>query len=51
MKYVAGMVAGARAKADGNPKLGYIATFPFLKNCAWATRLRSALRKPARIVR
>ena len=28
MKYVAGMVAGARAKADGNPKLGYIATFP-----------------------
>jgi basic membrane protein A len=28
MKYVAGMLAGARAKADGNPKLGYIATFP-----------------------
>ncbi len=28
MKYVAGMVAGARAKADGNTKLGYIATFP-----------------------
>lgn len=28
MKYVAGMVAGTRAKADGNPKLGYIATFP-----------------------
>ena len=28
MKYVAGMAAGARAKADGNPKLGYIATFP-----------------------
>ncbi len=28
MKYMAGMVAGARAKADGNPKLGYMATFP-----------------------
>src|SRR5215510_6586177 len=28
MKYLAGMVAGARAKADGNPKLGYMATFP-----------------------
>jgi basic membrane protein A and related proteins len=28
MKYMAGMIAGARAKADGNPKLGYMATFP-----------------------
>jgi basic membrane protein A len=28
MKYLAGMLAGARAKADGNPKLGYMATFP-----------------------
>ena len=28
MKYTAGMIAGARAKMDGNPKLGYIATFP-----------------------
>jgi basic membrane protein A len=28
MKYLAGMVAGARAKKDGNPKLGYMATFP-----------------------
>lgn len=28
MKYVAGMLAGARAKKDGNPKLGYMATFP-----------------------
>ena len=27
-KYIGGMVAGARAKADGNPKLGYLATFP-----------------------
>lgn len=28
MKYLAGMLAGARAKLDGNPKLGYLATFP-----------------------
>jgi basic membrane protein A len=28
MKYLAGMVAGSRAKADGNPKVGYMATFP-----------------------
>jgi basic membrane protein A len=27
-KYLAGMVAGSRAKADGNPKIGYMATFP-----------------------
>jgi basic membrane protein A len=28
MKYLAGMVAGSRAKKDGNTKLGYMATFP-----------------------
>ena len=28
MKYVAGMVAGARAKADNNTKLGYVAPWP-----------------------
>jgi basic membrane protein A len=28
MKYLAGMLAGARAKMDGNMKLGYMATFP-----------------------
>jgi basic membrane protein A len=28
MKYLAGMIAGARAQMDGNPKLGYMATFP-----------------------
>jgi basic membrane protein A len=28
MKYLGGMIAGARAKMDGNPKLGYMATFP-----------------------
>ena len=28
MKYLSGMIAGARAKADGKTKLGYIAPFP-----------------------
>jgi len=28
MKYLAGMLAGARAKMDGNPTIGYMATFP-----------------------
>jgi basic membrane protein A and related proteins len=27
-KYLAGMLAGSRAKVDGNPKIGYMATFP-----------------------
>jgi basic membrane protein A len=27
-KYMAGMLAGSRAKKDGNPKIGYMATFP-----------------------
>jgi basic membrane protein A len=28
IKYLAGMLAGSRAKVDGNPRLGYVATFP-----------------------
>ncbi len=28
IKYLAGMLAGSRAMVDGNPKLGYTATFP-----------------------
>lgn len=28
MKYINGMIAGSRAKLDGNPKLGYMPTFP-----------------------
>ena len=28
MKYLAGMLAGSRAKMDGNPRVGYMATFP-----------------------
>jgi len=27
-KYLAGMLAGSRAKKDGHPKIGYMATFP-----------------------
>ena len=27
-KYLAGMLAGSRATVDGNPKIGYMATFP-----------------------
>jgi basic membrane protein A len=27
-KYLGGMLAGSRAKLDGNPKIGYMATFP-----------------------
>jgi basic membrane protein A and related proteins len=27
-KYLSGMLAGSRAKLDGNPRLGYMATFP-----------------------
>ncbi len=39
MKYLAGMLAGARAKMDGNPKLGYMATFPIPEE----TRLGNAI--------
>lgn len=28
MKYLNGMIAGSRAKVDGNPKIGYVPTFP-----------------------
>lgn len=28
MKYLNGLIAGSRAKVDGNPKLGYMPTFP-----------------------
>jgi basic membrane protein A len=28
IKYIGGMLAGSRAKADGNPRIGYMATFP-----------------------
>ena len=34
MKYLAGMLAGSRAKKDGNPKIGYMATFPIPEEAA-----------------
>lgn len=37
MKYLAGMVAGSRAKLDGNPKLGYMAPSRFRKSSGLAT--------------
>ena len=38
MKYLAGMLAGSRAKADGNPKIGYMATYAIPRNSGSATR-------------
>jgi basic membrane protein A len=45
MKYLAGMLAGARAKADGNPKLGYMATFPIPEEL----RLGNAIMRGAKV--
>jgi basic membrane protein A len=45
MKYLAGMIAGARAKADGNPKLGYMATFPIPEEL----RLGNAIMRGAKV--
>ncbi len=44
MKYLAGMIAGARAMEDGNPKIGYIAPFPI----AEVVRLGNAVEMGAR---
>lgn len=45
MKYLAGMVAGARAKKDGNPKLGYIATFPIAEELRLGNAFALGMRK------
>ena len=45
MKYLAGMLAGSRAKADGNPKLGYMATFPIPEEL----RLGNAIMRGAKV--
>ena len=45
MKYLAGMVAGARAKADGNPKLGYMATFPIPEELRLGNAFAIGMRK------
>ncbi len=45
MKYMAGMVAGARAKKDGNPKLGYMATFPIPEELRLGNAFALGMRK------
>jgi len=45
MKYLAGMLAGARAKADGNPKLGYMATFPIPEEIRLGNAFALGMRK------
>ena len=45
LKYLAGMLAGSRAKADGNPKIGYMATFPIPEEL----RLGNAIMRGAKV--
>lgn len=45
MKYLAGMVAGARALKDGNPKTGYIATFPIPEELRLGNAFALGMRK------
>src|SRR3954470_2954411 len=44
-KYLAGMLAGSRAKKDGNPKIGYMATYPIPEEL----RLGNAIMRGARV--
>jgi basic membrane protein A len=45
MKYLAGLIAGARAKADGKTRLGYIAPYPIPE----VVRLGNAVMRGARL--
>jgi len=45
MKYLAGMLAGARAKQDGNMKLGYMATFPIPEELRLGNAIALGMRK------
>ena len=45
MKYLAGMLAGARAQMDGNPKLGYMATFPIPEELRLGNAIALGMRK------
>jgi basic membrane protein A and related proteins len=45
MKFLAGMLAGARAKQDGNPKLGYMATFPIPEELRLGNAIALGMRK------
>ncbi|MFL5750075.1 MAG: BMP family ABC transporter substrate-binding protein [Chloroflexota bacterium] len=44
-KYLAGMIAGSRAKKDANPKIGYMATFPIPEEL----RLGNAIMRGVRV--
>ncbi len=45
MKYLAGMLAGARAKKDGQTKLGYMATFPIPEELRLGNAIALGMRK------
>jgi len=45
MKYLAGMVAGSRAKTDGKDKIGYIATFPIPEELRLGNAFALGMRK------
>ena len=45
IKYIAGMLAGSRAKTDGNPKLGYMATFPIPEELRLGNAIALGMRK------
>ncbi|HCE18577.1 MAG TPA: BMP family ABC transporter substrate-binding protein [Anaerolinea thermolimosa] len=45
MKYLAGMLAGARAKMDGNTKLGYMATFAIPEELRLGNAIALGMRK------
>jgi len=46
MKYLAGMIAGARAREDGNPRIGYIATFPIPEELRLGNAFALGMRRP-----
>ena len=45
MKYLAGMLAGARAKMDGSTKIGYMATFPIPEELRLGNAIALGMRK------
>ena len=45
MKYLAGMVAGSRAKTDKNPRIGYMATFPIPEELRLGNAFALGMRK------
>jgi basic membrane protein A len=45
MKYVTGMLAGSRAKVDGNPRTGYVATFPIPEELRLGNAFALGMRK------